>query len=78
MKEIPKLQTSEWIPYCSPEILSGCKKREGSLWVNVSYLLQRSHIYHELSWGREPATFAQHFMNNKAIWYAYVYYVDDI
>lgn len=31
MKEIPKLQTSEWIPYCSPEILSGCKKREGSL-----------------------------------------------
>lgn len=30
MKEIPKLQTSEWIPYCSPEILSGCKKTEGN------------------------------------------------
>lgn len=25
MKEIPTLQTSAWIPYCSPDILSGCK-----------------------------------------------------
>lgn len=24
MKEIPTLQTSAWIPYCSPDILSGC------------------------------------------------------
>lgn len=75
MKEIPKLQTSEWIPYCSPEILSGYKKKEGSLWVDVSY--NRDHIYyHELTWGRKPATFAQHFMKNKAIWYAYGYYID--
>lgn len=24
MKEMPTLQTSAWIPYCSPDILSGC------------------------------------------------------
>lgn len=28
MKEIPRLQTSEWIPYCSPEILSGCGEKQ--------------------------------------------------
>lgn len=24
INEIPTLQTSAWIPYCSPDILSGC------------------------------------------------------
>lgn len=31
MKEIPRLQTSEWIPYCSPEIRSGCKETERNI-----------------------------------------------
>lgn len=27
MKEIPTLQTSAWMPYCSPDILSGCRAK---------------------------------------------------
>lgn len=34
MKEIPTLQTSAWIPYCSPDILSGCGVK-----TNFSYRL---------------------------------------
>lgn len=44
IKEIPKLQTSEWIPYCSPEILSGCKKTEaGELIELLQETLTQNH-----------------------------------
>lgn len=70
MKEIPKLHTSEWIPYCSPEILSGCKKAGGNLWAVESYPWQHT-LNVSSTWGTPIICMA--FTHSKTISHVCIY-----
>ena len=46
MKEIPTLQTSAWIPYCSPDILSGCGAKRKTVRAKLEALIPlHTHIF---------------------------------